>query len=120
MLRARFDGSVACEPRHPSWFLDDADELLHRFKIARVAADPAIGPNAATPGGWKGLVYRRLHGSPRMYYSRYSRAVLKEIGRDLGRARRTSAYWCIFDNTASGAEIENALDLKQIIADGNR
>ena len=63
LVRTRFDGAVVCEPRHASWFTDAANALLERFRIARVAADPAPVPPAAQPGGWSGLVYRRLHGS---------------------------------------------------------
>lgn len=48
---------VACEPRHPSWFAPDAGALLAGLKVARVAADPAIVPAAAEPGGWRGLAY---------------------------------------------------------------
>jgi uncharacterized protein YecE (DUF72 family) len=70
-LRARFEGSVVCEPRHPSWFTDEAHALLTGERIARVAADPAPVPAAAEPGGWSGLIYFRLHGSPKRYYSAY-------------------------------------------------
>ena len=41
MLRRRWDGRAACEPRHASWFAARADALLRRHRIARVAADPA-------------------------------------------------------------------------------
>lgn len=70
-LRARTDRSIACEPRHPSWFGADADRVLSDFRIARVAADPARVEAAAIAGGWPGLVYHRLHGSPVMYRSSY-------------------------------------------------
>ena len=41
--------------------------MLSQFQIARVAADPAPVPRADAPGGWPGIVYCRLHGSPRIY-----------------------------------------------------
>src|SRR5689334_22656727 len=65
-LRARYAGAVVCEPRHESWFTRDADALLRRHVVARVAADPARVPAAAEPGGDDRLVYFRLHGSPKM------------------------------------------------------
>ena len=109
MMRKRFYGDVVCEPRHLSWFTDEVDEVLDDLKIARAAADPALTPRAAIPGGWQGLVYRRLHGSPKMYYSAYSARTLNAVARAM---RKTAAAdWCIFDNTASGAAIENALSL---------
>ncbi|MDP3660424.1 DUF72 domain-containing protein, partial [Phenylobacterium sp.] len=73
-LRTRWSGSVACEPRHASWFEGAADDLLIAHRIARVAAHPAPHPLAASPGGWSGLAYWRLHGSPRMYASDYDAA----------------------------------------------
>lgn len=69
LLRECRTGACACEPRHPSWFAPEADALLRRRQIARVAADPASVPAAALPGGWEGLAYYRLHGSPKIYYS---------------------------------------------------
>ena len=70
-LRKRFEGGVAFEPRHASWFGGAADRLLNGFEVARVAADPARAEGAGEPGGWSGLAYFRLHGSPKMYYSTY-------------------------------------------------
>ena len=70
-LDATLGGPIVCEPRHPSWFDPEADALLADHRVARVAADPASVPTAAVPGGWRGLAYFRLHGSPSMYRSGY-------------------------------------------------
>ena len=99
---------------HESWFADDVDAFLAEREVARVAADPAKVPRAADPGGWKGLRYHRLHGSPRTYYSSYSREYLEALAARL-RAE-TVETWCIFDNTASGAALGNALDLRDLLA----
>jgi uncharacterized protein YecE (DUF72 family) len=112
VLRKRFDGGVALEPRHASWFADRADRLLKDFEVARVAADPPRVEHGDQPGGWRGLAYFRLHGSPRMYYSSYEKEYLDALSaqlRDLQR-RRIPA-WCIFDNTTLGAATSNALVL---------
>lgn len=114
-LRSAFEGSVVCEPRHASWFEPEAGRLLAQFEVARVAADPALVPAAAEPGGWSGLAYYRLHGSPRMYYSSYTADVLDALARKLLKASRAAPVWCIFDNTAAGAATGNALDLQQRI-----
>ncbi len=108
-LRERHAGPVACEPRHPTWFDAPAQALLVERQIARVAADPARVPEAGEPGGWPGLLYYRLHGSPRIYYSEYTPAYLDAVAASI-RAAGVPA-WCIFDNTASGAATANALDL---------
>jgi uncharacterized protein YecE (DUF72 family) len=119
-LRARTDVAAVCEPRHPTWFTADADDLLARWKVARVAADPARVPEAAEPGGWRELAYYRLHGSPRIYYSAYDAeyldALAARIRGDLDAGREV---WCIFDNTAAGAATQNALDLMARL-DGTR
>ncbi len=63
-LERATDAAIVCEPRHIGWFSDDADGLLEGWRVARVAADPALAPVAAVPGGWRGISYWRLHGSP--------------------------------------------------------
>jgi uncharacterized protein YecE (DUF72 family) len=111
-LHARHGRGVAVEPRHPSWFLPDADHLLQELQVARVAADPAIVPVAAEPGGSRSVVYYRLHGSPRTYYSAYDEAALDGVASRLERHCTAGAtVWCIFDNTAHGAALGNALAL---------
>jgi uncharacterized protein YecE (DUF72 family) len=113
-LRSRTARPVACEPRHPSWFAAEVDELLIGHQVARVAADPARVPEAAEPGGWRGLTYYRLHGSPRMYYSSYSEEYLDALAVRLdAEAVAEREVWCIFDNTTLGAATRNALDLRE-------
>jgi uncharacterized protein YecE (DUF72 family) len=114
-LRRLWPEAVVCEPRHGSWFESDADALLSAFRIARVAADPARHPAAGAPGGWKGLAYWRLHGSPRMYSSPYDEGALRALALDLQVAAAREA-WCVFDNTASGAAMANALSLQAMIS----
>jgi len=115
-LRASFAGDLVCEPRHASWFTADVDAFLVEHRIARVAADPKPHPNAGTPGGWTELVYYRLHGSPKMYYSAYSQEVISEAAatlEDHARAGRTA--WCIFDNTAAFAATGDALSTLKLL-----
>ncbi len=114
ILRQLHSGPVALEPRHPSWFDPAADSLLQSFSIARVVADPAITPRAAQPGGHPGLLYLRLHGSPRTYYSAYTPESLAAIAVTLQQTS-ASEIWCIFDNTASGAAATDALTLEKIL-----
>jgi uncharacterized protein YecE (DUF72 family) len=112
-LRSRSPAPLACEPRHASWFDPSADGLLRDLEVARVAADPARVPQAMEPGGWRGLSYYRLHGSPRMYYSAYSEEYIDTLASQIqtdAAARRN--VWCIFDNTTLGAATRNALDLR--------
>ncbi len=112
--RSLGDAPIVCEPRHAGWFAADAESLLIDYRIARVAAVPAPVPGAGEPGGWPGLRYTRLHGSPRIYWSRYDDATIARLAGEAvsGEAER----WTIFDNTASGAAIENALAMRELAA----
>ncbi len=47
------------------WFASAADSMLAELEVARVAADPPRAEVGAERGGWRGLAYFRLHGSPR-------------------------------------------------------
>ncbi len=113
MLRRRFDVAIACEPRHASWFDPGVSTLWQRHAVARVAADPARLPEAARPAGEGEWTYWRLHGSPRMYYDDYDEARLRDFATQL-RATKGRVAWCIFDNTAAGHAIPNALRLQQL------
>jgi uncharacterized protein YecE (DUF72 family) len=115
-LRRRFDGDVVCEPRHLTWFTREVEKTLAGFEVSRVAADPTSIPGADEPGGWSDLRYFRLHGSPRMYYSRYPGEFLDALASTLASA----GGWCIFDNTAGGEAVANALELQERLADRPR
>lgn len=103
---------IACEPRHPSWFEPAVEVMLKRLEVARVAADPALSPAAAEPGGWRGLRYWRLHGSPVIYRSAYRPERLAAYAARIREERASDRdTWCMFDNTAASAATGDALDL---------
>lgn len=113
VVRDASPADVACEPRHASWFTAEADAMLAVARVARVAADPVRAEGAGAPGGWRGLGYHRLHGSPRTYYSSYDDGRLEGIADALrGEA---GPVWCVFDNTASGAATGDALALTDLL-----
>lgn len=115
-MRERHVGPMALEPRHASWFMPQADRLLTRFEVARVLADPVLHARGAMPGGWPGLVYLRLHGSPRRYWSTYEAPVLAALAKRLRQALDEGVpCWCIFDNTAGGEAVGNALSLAGLV-----
>ena len=112
-LRHDYTGQVVCEPRHLSWFTEEAENFLRAMRVARAAVDPAITPEAAGPGGWSDFGYYRLHGSPRMYYSSYDEGYLDKLAKELVASAGVRPTWCIFDNTALGAATANALGLME-------
>jgi uncharacterized protein YecE (DUF72 family) len=116
-LRKRIDVQVACEPRHPSWGSEVVEGLLAKWGVARVAADPAPFPGADQPGGSGGFTYVRLHGHPRKYYSDYDEKWLEALRKRLSLVRERSApCWVIFDNTALGYALGNALAFADAVA----
>lgn len=115
LLRDLHEGPLACEPRHASWFEAKADDLLVRHHVGCIAADPSVVPKASQPGGWPGIAYFRLHGSPRKYWSVYEKARLRSWTAELRALPRGTQTWCIFDNTASGGALVNALQIRQML-----
>lgn len=106
---------LACEARHASWFEEGATELLTMQRITRVRADPPAGqagPHVPTTSA----AYLRLHGSPTIYYSDYPASYLAILAAELHASVQTGS-WCIFDNTAAGAALFNALDLHARLRD---
>ncbi|KQR70007.1 DUF72 domain-containing protein [Rhizobium sp. Leaf341] len=104
VFRNGFGGQIVLEARHRSWASGEARTLLDHHHIDRVLADPApVWPLETfdTPP-----VYVRLHGAPTIYYSAYDDAEIQRF-----RTALSADSWCVFDNTASGAAIENALTM---------
>ncbi len=116
MLRRRTAVPVVCEPRHASWFTDRAEALLVSHDIARAGVDPARVAEAAVPAGARTWCYRRWHGSPRIYYSDYPENALAELAAAIARDRGTAPRWVIFDNTAHGFAVANALRLQALLS----
>ena len=81
--------------------------------IARVAADPPKGAaEAAEPAGDHQLIYYRLHGYPRIYYSSYDDNFLAMLA---AKVKEHENAWIIFDNTALSHAYSNATRLKTLI-----
>jgi uncharacterized protein YecE (DUF72 family) len=120
-LRDRTAVDIALEPRHATWFTAGAEELINSHRIARVAADPSRNPSDGPgkiprPGGWPGMAYFRLHGSPRTYYSKYEPDYLEELARLVSSRSATQTTWVIFDNTALGHAFSNAVELEELVS----
>jgi uncharacterized protein YecE (DUF72 family) len=106
----------ALEPRHESWFCADVADELRAHRVAVCLSDAPTWPlwDAVTTD----LVYVRLHGHTRLYASSYPAESLARWAerarawRDEGR--QVHVY---FDNTAEGAAVGNALELRRRLDD---
>jgi uncharacterized protein YecE (DUF72 family) len=106
--------AVTCEPRHVSWFSAAADAALRELNVTRVAADPARCAGAGEAGGARRFAYFRWHGTPRIYYSKYSDVQLQVFAAEVSRSR-AKVVWCIFDNTARYAAWDDALRFRRFL-----
>lgn len=121
MLRRRWPGAIAFEPRHTSWFGAAADALWVRHDVARVGADPALDPAARNAAGSGPVRYWRWHGSPRMYYSDYDENALRNLAAEVIQQTPAGTKACIiFDNTAHGFATSNAARLQQLLANSRQ
>lgn len=113
LLRGLTNSPVVCEPRHVSWFTPAAEGLMKSADIACVQAHPVPIPGVE-PAGDPRTLYIRLHGAPDIYYSAYNDAFIDAVAEQIAAAHRAGRQvWCIFDNTARGEAIPNALTLMQ-------
>lgn len=111
LLRACTEVPVVCEPRHRSWFTAAGAAVLRDADISHVWADPPPVKDLE-PHDDRERLYLRLHGSPQTYYSAYDDAFIEGISHRMRLARDEGRdTWCIFDNTARGEAIPNALAL---------
>lgn len=113
MARGLTSAGIVCEPRHVSWFTPAAADLMRSAGIACAHAHPLPVPDVESRGHPHTL-YIRLHGAPHIYYSAYSDAFIDAVALQIAEARRSQRQvWCIFDNTAQGEAIPNALTLME-------
>ncbi len=114
-FRQQTDVATVSEPRHATWFSAEAGDMLRHYQIAGVHADPMPVAKVKV-SGWDQTIYIRLHGSPITYRSAYDDTFLVAKAKEIKRATASAeAVWCIFDNTADGAAVPNALSLQKLL-----
>lgn len=110
MLNRLTEARIVCEPRHPSWFEAEPAGMLSSVNVSYVDADPSVAPVPEAPDA--NVSYIRLHGSPEIYHSPYDDTYLDCVAAEIAyKAHAGRQVWCIFDNTASGFAVPNALSL---------
>nr|WP_244473935.1 DUF72 domain-containing protein [Rhizobium sp. Leaf321] len=84
-------------------------DLLKTYNVERVLADPAkVWPphDFGSPPR-----YLRLHGKPKIYYYSYTNDEIKSFQNLLA-----PETWCVFDNTAAGNSVDNALTMLDMLS----
>lgn len=100
------------EFRHKSWWVPEVWSLLVKNNITLCSVShPQLPETVFTVSP---LIYLRLHGKPKMFYSEYSKEELAQL-KDLILTNSSAAKAFIyFNNTASTAGIINALEMKKL------
>lgn len=105
-----YDFNNVIEFRHQTWW---NEEVWNTFKDNNITFCSVSYPNLPTtifkdfP-----LLYVRLHGVPKLFYSSYSTEELQNLNEELN----SKNGFIYFNNTASEAGILNALELKRMHA----
>ena len=104
------------EFRHASWYDEEVLALLDGHNVGFVVHDlrGLVSPRWASGN----LAYVRFHGTSGRYHGLYGKEVLAgwadwcRSQRDVGRS-----VWCYFNNDIHGHALEDARDLKEMLAE---
>ena len=109
-LDSNFENVV--EFRHQSWWIQEVWKALVKNNITFCSVSHPQLPETiftAFP-----LIYIRLHGNEKLFYSSYSTEKLSTIATSVS-ANNEKKTFIYFNNTASTAGILNALEIKKTI-----
>lgn len=99
------------EFRHQSWWIPEVWKELAQNNITFCSVShPQLPETIFTTFP---IIYIRLHGLARMFYSSYSTEKLNNINAIIARNRKTKTF-LYFNNTAGSAGILNALKIKKL------
>lgn len=103
------------EIRHPSWIHEGLFRILQDHNMAFCISDTA-GRYPYHEAVSADFVYVRLHGSKRLYASKYSRQELEAWARKIKAWDRETFLY--FDNDYQGYAVQNAIELKTLLGEG--
>lgn len=103
------------EFRHISWWRREVIEALEKNCITFCGVSyPGLidEPIVNNP-----VAYYRFHGVPHLYHSPYEKSFLQQITRKIAAHPQTQTAYLFFNNTASGAALNNARQVQEMIAE---
>ncbi len=103
------------EVRHKSFHCEEFFEICRKYNVCLCFSDCG----KKYPYAWfevqtAPFLYVRLHGSPDIYVSNYSKERLKELASWL-KSFQAKEIFVFFDNTAKGYAVLNALEFKSLL-----
>ncbi|HUQ97273.1 MAG TPA: DUF72 domain-containing protein [Chitinophagaceae bacterium] len=100
------------EFRNISWWRDDVIEALRRKGITFCGVSyPGLIDSVVVNTPYP---YYRFHGVPKLYNTPYEYGFLKNVVAAMGTVKEVKAAYLFFNNTMSGAAIENAKTAQQL------
>jgi len=114
MLLTQMDTSFTnvVEFRNISWWRDDVIESLRKKGITFCSVSyPRLIDNVIVNTPYP---YYRFHGVPKLYNSPYDYGFLKNVVDAMDTVKEVKAAYLFFNNTMSGAAIENAKTVQQL------
>ncbi|HEY0045981.1 MAG TPA: DUF72 domain-containing protein, partial [Flavobacterium sp.] len=97
------------EFRHISWWRPDVFDILEQNQITFCSVSYPNLPSDVIPTG--SLLYYRLHGDEKLFYSGYSHAAIEQLYTALTSNSDANEIFVYFNNTASIAGVLNALEM---------
>jgi len=113
---AKDDLRFAFEFRHEGWCDENTYKMLKRYKVAWVIADSPRYPKAEAVTA--DFVYIRMHGSERLFSSKYTRSELGLLASKIRDWLKMELdVFTYFNNDFHGFAIENARELVDLLPD---
>ncbi len=100
------------EFRDPSWWSKEIYNTFEEQKIIFCSTNHPKLPEDLVINSE--TVYIRYHGNPEIFYSKYSHEEMNKIYSEINKKRKIKTVYFYFNNTASTAGIENALEMQKL------
>jgi uncharacterized protein YecE (DUF72 family) len=100
------------EFRDRSWWNENVYTRLKKSAIAFCSISHPVLPGEIIKSG--PTMYVRMHGTPRLYTSRYKIATLRELYRKITGEKSIKEAYVYFNNDVLVAAVKNAMELKEI------
>ncbi|WP_432221931.1 DUF72 domain-containing protein [Flavobacterium sp. TMP13] len=115
LIIAQFDTNYSnvVEFRHISWWIPEVSEALTKNNISLCSVSHPQLPEIIFKDS--PIVYIRLHGNEKMFYSSYSLSELNQIKETIISIKKLKSVYVYFNNTASSGGILNAIELKKLL-----
>lgn len=109
--KLNLDFNNVIEFRHESWWIPEVwNELIKNNITMCSVSHPNLPKTIFTDAS---LIFVRLHGRPKMFYSEYTKEELLKL-KDIILKSSAERIFVYFNNTASTAGILNALEMKKL------